>query len=232
MLRVCVCVCVMCVFYVCAFVWVCVCCVRCVRAYVRARVRCTVESAAQTQSDGCGALGTIVGTHGGKNKNSKNRVCSLAHCTVLALTGTTTTPRQPCQIGTPRSYMCHTATPHLIVIFFYFFSNHIISRYYKLIEEMRAAQAQGVNKTEWISWHEGCHLVTKAPEASPTFKKLLAKMREYFNVRDSSVGVRFNWYQTSRDWKVRLRRNKLWGVVCWLATAQERGCSVWPWLEG
>jgi hypothetical protein len=41
---------------------------------------------------------------------------------------------------------------------------------------MRQAQARRERNAEWISWHEGCHLVTKGPESSPTFKALLAKL--------------------------------------------------------
>lgn len=67
---------------------------------------------------------------------------------------------------------------------------------------MREGQKKGIEKSDWISWHEGCHLVTKGPEASPTFKKLLAKMSKYFNLRQGTQGTRFNWYRDGKDWKV------------------------------
>jgi hypothetical protein len=42
--------------------------------------------------------------------------------------------------------------------------------YYKLIEEMRGIQqTKEGRKAEWISWHEGAHLISKDPSASPTF---------------------------------------------------------------
>ena len=34
------------------------------------------------------------------------------------------------------------------------------STYYKLVDEMRALQEQGQKKSEWIAWHEGCHLIS------------------------------------------------------------------------
>ena len=44
------------------------------------------------------------------------------------------------------------------------------SLYYKLIEEMKdAQQQQGSKGAEWISWHEGAHLISKNPKGSETF---------------------------------------------------------------
>jgi len=73
--------------------------------------------------------------------------------------------------------------------------------YYKLVEEMREAQERKEKNAEWISWHEGCHLVTKGPEASPTYKSLLQQLTAYFNLRNGSQGTRFNWYRDGKDWK-------------------------------
>jgi hypothetical protein len=42
--------------------------------------------------------------------------------------------------------------------------------YYKLIEEMREAQQSKSNRgAEWISWHEGAHLISKNPNSCKTF---------------------------------------------------------------
>ena len=38
------------------------------------------------------------------------------------------------------------------------------SIYYQLVEEMRKLQAEGQRGSEWISWHEGCHLISKNPK--------------------------------------------------------------------
>ena len=51
-----------------------------------------------------------------------------------------------------------------------------LSLYHKLVEEMRGLQAEHVPNSEWISWHEGCHLISKAPDRSPTFQRILDKM--------------------------------------------------------
>jgi hypothetical protein len=74
--------------------------------------------------------------------------------------------------------------------------------YYKLIEEMREIQkTKEGNKAEWISWHEGAHLISKDPSASPTFQKIVEKIASYFEITMKSIGTRFNWYTSSSDWK-------------------------------
>eukprot|EP00035_Acanthoeca_spectabilis_P019196 m.416627 g.416627 ORF g.416627 m.416627 type:complete len:419 (-) comp16830_c1_seq28:59-1315(-) len=75
------------------------------------------------------------------------------------------------------------------------------SLYYRLVEEMRAAQSDRKDKSEWIPWHEGCHLISKGPEHSPTFKELLRRAADYFGIEMKSVGTRFNWYRDDKDWK-------------------------------
>lgn len=76
------------------------------------------------------------------------------------------------------------------------------SLYYKLIEEMRSIQqTKEGRRAEWISWHEGAHLISKDPSASPTFQMIQNKIAAYFNIAMKSVGTRFNWYANSADWK-------------------------------
>ncbi|KDO30740.1 hypothetical protein SPRG_04641 [Saprolegnia parasitica CBS 223.65] len=75
------------------------------------------------------------------------------------------------------------------------------SIYYKLIEEMRAAQSSGAAKSEWIPWAEGCHLISQNPTGSPTYEMVLRRASEYFNMKAGSQGTRFNWYRDSSDWK-------------------------------
>lgn len=73
------------------------------------------------------------------------------------------------------------------------------SLYYKLVEEMRDIQQKGQSKgSEWISWHEGAHLISKNPTDSPTFNMVIDRLCEYFNIRKQSIGTRFNWYRDSR----------------------------------
>lgn len=73
--------------------------------------------------------------------------------------------------------------------------------YYKLIEEMRDGQSRGEKEAEWISWHEGAHLITKNPDVSPTYLEIQQRICTYFNIPMQSIGTRFNWYRDSSDWK-------------------------------
>ena len=82
------------------------------------------------------------------------------------------------------------------------------SMYYKLVEEMREAQraareqaGKSVTDADWLSWHEGCHLISKNPKGSPTFQRVLEKTSEYFATRFLPAATRFNWYRDSSDWK-------------------------------
>jgi len=74
--------------------------------------------------------------------------------------------------------------------------------YYNLIKEMREVQAEGSDKkADWISWHEGAHLISHAPQGCPMFQDIQDKLAGYFDIAQQSVGTRFNWYKDSSDWK-------------------------------
>jgi hypothetical protein len=80
--------------------------------------------------------------------------------------------------------------------------------YYKLVEEMREVQEDSSKKdskegkgAEWISWHEGAHLISKNPVGSKTYNEIQAKISKYFGINNDKVGTRFNWYRDSSDWK-------------------------------
>jgi hypothetical protein len=75
------------------------------------------------------------------------------------------------------------------------------SLYYQLIDEMRASQAKGEKGAEWISWHEGAHLISKNPAGSAAYQMIQEKIAKYFDIPMTSVGTRFNWYRDSSDWK-------------------------------
>uniref|UniRef100_A0A0G4GW06 Fe2OG dioxygenase domain-containing protein n=1 Tax=Chromera velia CCMP2878 TaxID=1169474 RepID=A0A0G4GW06_9ALVE len=75
------------------------------------------------------------------------------------------------------------------------------SLYYKLIEEIRHLQQSKEKNADWIPWHEGCHLISKAPEKSQTFQEVMGKITKYFNMKEGSQGIRFNWYRDASDWK-------------------------------
>merc|ERR1712217_903860 len=59
----------------------------------------------------------------------------------------------------------------------------------------------GERNSEWVSWHEGAHLITKNPHASPTYKQVLDRMCTYFSITEDSEYSRFNWYRDGSDWK-------------------------------
>lgn len=73
--------------------------------------------------------------------------------------------------------------------------------YYALLDEMRKSQAHGEADAQWISWHEGAHLLSKNPTGSKTYKKVLDKVAEYFSIAEKNQGTRFNWYVDGSDWK-------------------------------
>ena len=73
--------------------------------------------------------------------------------------------------------------------------------YYKLVEELSTLQSQQVKGSEFISWHEGAHLIVKDPKGSETFNQVIDKLCEYFKIQKKSIGIRFNWYKDSSDWK-------------------------------
>ncbi|KAL7545636.1 hypothetical protein ACHAWF_008986 [Thalassiosira exigua] len=73
--------------------------------------------------------------------------------------------------------------------------------YYQLVEEMTSLQKENVKGSEWVSWHEGAHLIAKNPAGSKTFDAVIDRLCEYFRIARKSVGTRFNWYRDSTDWK-------------------------------
>ncbi len=75
------------------------------------------------------------------------------------------------------------------------------SIYNALVHEMRESQSKGTKQSEWISWHEGAHLISKNPSGCKTFRIIQEKIAKYFNIPNQSVGTRFNWYRDSADWK-------------------------------
>lgn len=89
----------------------------------------------------------------------------------------------------------------IIVVPEFFCAEENLETYYDLIKEMRESQAQGERGAEWISWHEGAHLVSQNPTGSKTYQKIVDRIGEYFHAAEGNRGTRFNWYRTSSDWK-------------------------------
>lgn len=73
--------------------------------------------------------------------------------------------------------------------------------YYQLLKEMRESQAAGTRNADWLSWHEGAHLLSKNPEGSKLYHKVLDKCAKFFAVTEGNRGTRFNWYRDGSDWK-------------------------------
>ena len=74
--------------------------------------------------------------------------------------------------------------------------------YYDLIKEMReATQNNDCKGSEFISWAEGAHLISKNPSGSQSYLQIQEKISKYFEIPQKSVGTRFNWYRDSTDWK-------------------------------
>ena len=103
--------------------------------------------------------------------------------------------------GRRRKYGKMLSHDDVIIVPELFCDEDDLGMYDALVAELRELQSRGVRQSEWLSWHEGCHLISKAPEGSPTFQRILDRLSEYFNVRRKSMGTRFNWYTDSKDWK-------------------------------
>ena len=93
----------------------------------------------------------------------------------------------------------------VVIVPEYFCDEEDWSIYYKLVEEMRESQEKAApgarNGPEWLSWHEGAHLISKDPSGSATYREVQKKMGDFFRLRPNSRGTRFNWYNQSSDWK-------------------------------
>eukprot|EP00927_Polykrikos_kofoidii_P084447 TRINITY_DN8899_c0_g1_i1.p1 TRINITY_DN8899_c0_g1~~TRINITY_DN8899_c0_g1_i1.p1 ORF type:complete len:693 (-),score=116.41 TRINITY_DN8899_c0_g1_i1:392-2470(-) len=117
----------------------------------------------------------------------------------------------PCSVERP-SLRIITAPPRqiyempvkhddVIIVPEFFCAEDDWSTYYELLKEMRQCQAAGEKKAEWISWHEGAHLLSQNPTGSRTFQRVQDKMCEYFSIAKGNRGTRFNWYRDGQDWK-------------------------------
>lgn len=73
--------------------------------------------------------------------------------------------------------------------------------YQDLVGEIEALQSYGEDGSEYISWHEGCHLLVQRPEKSPTFQKIISNICKYFDIDKDTIAVRYNFYKDDVDWK-------------------------------
>jgi hypothetical protein len=120
-------------------------------------------------------------------------------------------PSMRIRIGDPRldhfppsSSLSTTLLKHddVVIVPEFFGPTEDWSLYYTLVREITELQRRHVPGSEWISWHEGSHLIVKKPELLPTFPTMIQKLCQYFRVRNhSSIGTRLNWYKDSSNWK-------------------------------
>lgn len=119
-------------------------------------------------------------------------------------------PRRPCmRITTMADARQIQSISHddVIIVPSFFCDEDDWDVYYELLQEVRDGQASTDGKSIWDSWHEGSHLLTKTPQHSGTFQRVLGKICDYFDIANSgcrdgnSVGTRFNWYRDGADWK-------------------------------
>jgi len=105
-----------------------------------------------------------------------------------------TVPRRP-------DYGKNLRHDDVVIVPEFFCSENDWDIYYRLIEEMRTSQAHGDKKAEWVSWHEGAHLLSQNPTGSRTYQEIIDRMCDYFSIAPGNRGTRFNWYRDGADWK-------------------------------
>jgi hypothetical protein len=104
-------------------------------------------------------------------------------------------------VPTSRKYERPVKHDDVIIVPEFFCKEDDWDIYYQLLKEMRESQAQGTRKAEWLSWHEGAHLLSQNPTGSASYQKVLDRMCEYFHIALGNRGTRFNWYRDGSDWK-------------------------------
>lgn len=114
-----------------------------------------------------------------------------------------TSRRPSMRIITASAAKCVRSVSHddVIIVPEFFCREDSLELYYTLLKEMRESQARGDENTEWCSWHEGSHLLTKNPSRSQTYQRVLGELCDFFSVSPDSSGTRFNWYRDGSDWK-------------------------------
>ena len=136
--------------------------------------------------------------HGnGRNTESFDPASSLVRPDLRILFGKKEIP----MAGRGPDAMIRIKHDDVIVVPNFFCEENDWTIYNQLVKEMRGAQKSGLSNSEWISWHEGAHLISKNPTGSKTFNEIQEKISKYFQINNSQVGTRFNWYKESSDWK-------------------------------
>ncbi len=74
-----------------------------------------------------------------------------------------------------------------------------------MLEQMTAAQRANVDDSQFISWHEGAHLIVKNADCSDAFRDVMTKLCDYFHIDRATAAYRFNLYKDDEDWKAYVR---------------------------
>jgi hypothetical protein len=110
-------------------------------------------------------------------------------------------------VGNPTHSKFHQTLKHddVVVVPELFGPENDWTLYYQLVKELTQLQENQVRGSEFISWHEGSHLICKEPKQSKTFQMILKRLCDYFDIDATTAGTRFNWYKDSQDWKVSIK---------------------------
>lgn len=111
-------------------------------------------------------------------------------------------PMMRVRMGDAKAAQFGQALKHddVVIVPEFFCAKEDWSLYYKLVEDMLQAQVENKPQADFISWHEGAHLISKRPTGE-TYMQIQRRMGDYFGLRPDSRGTRFNWYKDATDWK-------------------------------
>lgn len=110
-------------------------------------------------------------------------------------------PEMRVQVGSSRAAAYAKVLKHddVVIVPELFGQENDWKLYYQLVQEMTALQKDQIKGSEWLSWHEGAHLIVKKPQGSTTFQSIIDRLCVYFNIRKESIGYRFNWCKFSSE---------------------------------
>jgi len=103
--------------------------------------------------------------------------------------------------STVGQYSRHLTTDDVLSVRDFACAEDDLTLYYRIVEELRQAQASGRKDCRWVSWKDGCHLISKGAENSQAYKDLLKRIMSYFGIVEKTAYVRLIWYVDGADWK-------------------------------
>jgi hypothetical protein len=72
------------------------------------------------------------------------------------------------------------------------------STYNKVLNELSGLQRINVEGTEWIASPDGNskHVTCTCPGRSPAVREIIRKVAKYFNIKNSTIQFKLDWYRT------------------------------------